>query len=201
MDNGLDLSPTDLNTDRGHLLIKDYLHTMFQVWSFCCKAFLSYQLHKVRETNMTLTLTFELLPWISIWIVNLIWIIYLSWTIYLSSLKLLGRSFLELSVARGVGDQHDLWPWPTDLNINKDHLLTKDYLPTKFEASWAKTSWVISWEKNMTFELDLWPTWPLTYWPKHQQGFTKFEASGAQLSWVISCTRCGRPTWPLTLTF
>ena len=24
--------------------------------------------------------------------------------------------------------------WPTDLNINRDHLLINDYLPTKFEA-------------------------------------------------------------------
>ena len=38
----------------------------------------------------------------------------------------------------------DLDLWPTDLKINRDHLLTKDYLPTKFEASWAKHSWVIS---------------------------------------------------------
>ena len=27
---------------------------------------------------------------------------------------------------------------PTDMNINKDHLLIKDYLPTKFEAYWGK---------------------------------------------------------------
>ena len=26
----LDLSPTDLDIDRGHLLIKDYLHTKFE---------------------------------------------------------------------------------------------------------------------------------------------------------------------------
>ena len=38
----------------------------------------------------------------------------------------------------------DLDLWPTDLNINRGHLLIKDYLPTKFEASWAKHSWVIS---------------------------------------------------------
>ena len=38
----------------------------------------------------------------------------------------------------------DLDLWPTDLNINRDHLLTKDYLPTKFEDSGAKRSWVIS---------------------------------------------------------
>ena len=34
--------------------------------------------------------------------------------------------------------------WLTDLTINRDHLLTKDYLPTKFEASGAKRSGVIS---------------------------------------------------------
>ena len=34
--------------------------------------------------------------------------------------------------------------WPTDLKINRDHLLIKDYLPTNFEASGAKPSWVIS---------------------------------------------------------
>ena len=39
----------------------------------------------------------------------------------------------------------DLDLWPTDLKINRDHLLIKDYLhvPTKFEASGAKPSWVI----------------------------------------------------------
>ena len=29
---------------------------------------------------------------------------------------------------------------PTDLNINRGHLLTKDYLPTKYEASGTKRS-------------------------------------------------------------
>ena len=46
----------------------------YQVWSFCGKAFLSYQLHKVRDTNMT----------------------------------------------------YDLDLWPTDLKINRDHLLIMD---------------------------------------------------------------------------
>ena len=48
--------------------------------------------------------------------------------------------------------------WPTDRNINRDYLLIKDYLPTKFEASLAKYSWVIRykvWETNMTFDNDL----------------------------------------------
>ena len=69
-------------------------------------------------------------------------IIYSPRTIYLPSLKLLGQSVLELSVAQGEVNWHDLWP--TDMNINRDHLLTKDYLPTKFEASGAKRYWVIS---------------------------------------------------------
>ena len=34
--------------------------------------------------------------------------------------------------------------WPTDLNMNRDHLLIKDYPLTKFGASGAKRSWVIS---------------------------------------------------------
>ena len=33
---------------------------------------------------------------------------------------------------------------PTDLNINRDHLLIKGYLPTKFEAYRVKCSLVIS---------------------------------------------------------
>ena len=35
---------------------------------------------------------------------------------------------------------YDLDLRPTDLNINMDHLLIKDYLPTKFEDSEAKHS-------------------------------------------------------------
>ena len=80
---------------------------------------------------------------------------------YLPSLKLMEHSVLELSVAQlwFTNLNFDLDLWPTDLVINRDHLLMKDYLPIKFEAS------------------------------------------GAKPIWVISCTRCGRPTWPLTLTF
>ena len=164
-----DLWPTDLNINRGHLLI------------------------------------FVLLTWISIGVISS------SRTIYLPSLKLLGQSILELSVAQGEVDWHDLWP--SDLNINRGHLLIKDNLPTKFEASGAMRSWVISctrcsrlaWPLTLTFDLltwisigviylsrtiylpslkllgqsilelsvaqgeidwhDLWP-WPLTYWPE-----------------------------------
>ena len=105
--------------------------------------------------GLIISLTIDLLTWISIEI------IFSSRTIYLLSLKLLGQSILELSVAEGVGDWHDLWPWPADLSINRDHLLTKDYLPTKFEASGAKCCWVISCTRCGRL------TWPLTYWPEY----------------------------------
>ena len=91
----LDLWPTDLNINRDHLLIKDYLPTKFEAsgakrsWVIRCTRF-------GRQT-WPLTLTFHLLIWISIGI------IYLSRTIYLPSLKLLGQSVLELSVAQGKG--------------------------------------------------------------------------------------------------
>ena len=106
-----DLWPAELNINRGHLHIKDYLPTKFE-------AFLSYC---TRWSILAWPLTFT---WISIGI------IYSSRTIYLPSLKLLGQRVLELSVAQGEVYWHDLWLWPTDLNINRDHLLIKTYLPT-----------------------------------------------------------------------
>ena len=68
----------------------------------------------------------------------------------------------------------DLDLWPTDLKINRDHLLTKDYLPTKFEASGAKRSWVISctrwsklaWPLTLTFDLLTWKSIGIIYWPR-----------------------------------
>ena len=118
----LDLWPTDLNINRGHLLIKDYLPTNFEAsgakrsWVISCTRW--------SRLAWPLTLTFDLLTWLSKGI------IYSSRTIYLPSLKLLGQSVLELSVAQGEVDWHDLWP--TDLTINRDHLLIKDYLQTWF---------------------------------------------------------------------
>ena len=58
----------------------------------------------------------------------------------------------------------DLDLWSTDLTINRDHLLTKDYLPTKFEASGVKRYWVISctkwsklaWPLTLAFDLLTW---------------------------------------------
>ena len=93
IENRLDLWPTNLNIDRGHLLIKDYLPTKFEdsgakhSWVISCTRW--------SRLAWPLTLTFDLLTWISIGI------IYWSRTIYLPSLKLLGQSVLELSVAQG----------------------------------------------------------------------------------------------------
>ena len=56
----------------------------------------------------------------------------------------------------------DLDLWPTDLKINRDHLLTKDYLPTKFEASGAKRYWVISCTRLRATDI---PTYIPTYRP------------------------------------
>ena len=92
--------------------------------------------------------------------------------------------------------------WPPDLNINRDHLITMDYLPTKFEGCGTKRSRVISctrwsrlaWPLTLTFDLNInrdnllikdYPT-------------PKFEASGAKRSWVINCTRWSRLAWLLT---
>ena len=99
----LDLWPTDLNINRDHLLTKDYLPTKFEAsgakryWVISCTRW--------SKLAWPLTLTFDLLTWKSIKI------IYSPRTIYLPSLKLLEQSVLELSVARGEVNWHDLWPW------------------------------------------------------------------------------------------
>ena len=89
----LDLWPTDLNIDRGHLLTKDYLPTKFEASGAKC----SWVISCTRWSKLAwpLTLTFDLLTWKSIGI------IYSPRTIYLPSLKLLGQSVIELSVAQG----------------------------------------------------------------------------------------------------
>ena len=78
--------------------------------------------------------------------INSLGIIYSSMTFYLPSLKLLGQRILVISctVCGRPRWTFDLDLWPTALNIIRDHLLIKDYLPTKFEASVAKSSCVIS---------------------------------------------------------
>ena len=108
----------------------------------------------VGDTDMTFDL--DLLTWISIGI------IYLSRTIYLPSLKLLRQSVLELSVAQGMGDQQTFDLEPTDLKINRDHLLILDYLnlPTKFEACRTKHCWVITCTR---YRRSTWPFFTLTF--------------------------------------
>ena len=99
-----DLWPTELNINRGHAVIKDYLLTKFEAsgakhsWVISCTRW--------SRLAWPLTLTFDLLTWISIGV------IYSSRTIYLPSLKLLGQCVLELSVAQGEVNWYDLWPWP-----------------------------------------------------------------------------------------
>ena len=46
-----------------------------------------------------------------------------------------------------IGSTFDLDIWSTDLTMDRYHLLIKDYMPTKFEASGAKGSWIISWTR------------------------------------------------------
>ena len=113
-----------------------------------------------REYAWSLILTFRLLIWI------LIRVIYSSRTIYLPSLKLLGQTVLELSVAKGVGTNitFDLEIWPFDLNIriDKEHLIIMEYLPTKFESCGESILELIS---CTTWSI---LAWPLTYWPEYQ---------------------------------
>ena len=86
----LDLCSTDLNINRDHLLIMDYLPTKFEAYG----AKRSWVIRCTRFGRLTRPLTLNLLTWISIGI------IYSTRTIYLPSLKLLGQSVLELSVAQ-----------------------------------------------------------------------------------------------------
>ena len=152
-----DLWPTDLNINRDHLLIKDYLPTKFEAteakhsWVISCTRW--------RKLVWPMTLTFDLLTWISIGVISA------SRTTYLPSLKVLRQIILELSVAQGEVNWHDLWPWPFRI---------KDYLHTKFEASEAKHSWVISctrwinlaWPLTLTFDLQTWKSIGIIYLPR-----------------------------------
>ena len=192
----LDLWPTDLNINRGLLLIKDNLPTKFEASGTKCSWVISCT--RCSRLAWPLALTFDLLTWISIGV------IYSSRTIYLPSLKLLGQSVLELSVAQGEVDWHDLWP--TDLNINRGHLLIKDYLPTKFEASGAKRSRVISctrwsrlaWTLTLTFDLLTWISIGVFYLSRTIY-LPSLKLLGQSVLGVISCTRCSRLAWSLTL--
>ena len=138
----LDLWTTDPEYRRDHLIIKDYLPTKFEAsgakgsWVISCTRYWRW--------IWPLTLAFDLLTCKSVGVIYLL-------TIYLPSLKLCYQL-------------HKVWEMNMtfDLNINKDHLIIKDYLPAKFEASGAKGYWVISCTRYGRWK------WPLTYWPENQ---------------------------------
>ena len=69
---------------------------------------------------------------------------------------------------------------PTDLKINRGHLLTKDYLPTKFEASWAKHSWVISCTRLKDTDI---PTDRPTYRPTGAKQYAPPFSKGGIIKW------------------
>ena len=156
-----DLGPTDLKINRDHLLIKDYLPTKFEAsgakrsWVIPCTRW--------SKLAWPLTLTFDLLTWISIGI------IYSPRTIYLPSLKLLGQSVLELSVAQGWSKL----AWPSTLtfdlltwkSIGINYSPKTIYLPSlKLLGQSVLELSVAQGEVNWH---EIWP-WPLTYWPENQ---------------------------------
>ena len=59
-------------------------------------------------------------------------------------LKFCCNTYINIDVCETLMPPSPTWPLTLNLQINRDHLLIKDYLPTKFEASGAKPSWVIS---------------------------------------------------------
>ena len=103
----LRLWPTNLNINRDHLLVKEYVYlpTKFEASG----AKLSWVI-----SNCCTRCCRQTWPWpLTYWHEFKKRIIYWSRSmIYLPSLKLLGQSVPDLSVAQGVRDGHDLWPWP-----------------------------------------------------------------------------------------
>ena len=167
----LDLWPTDLNINRGHLLIKNYLPTKFEASG----TKLSWVISCTRWSRLAwpLTLTFDLLTWISKGV------IYSSRTIYLPSLKLLGQSVLELSVAQGEVDWHDL------LTLTFD-LLTWISIEVIYSSSaqvWSflgTHSWVISCTRLRDTDIP-------TYWPTCAKQYAPLFSSPEPKALVSYC--------------
>ena len=126
-----------------------------------------------RRLAWYLTLTFDLLTWISIGV------IYSSRTIYLPSLMPLGQSILELSVEQGEVDWHDLWPL-TWISIGIIHWSRTIYLPSLKPLGQSFFDWLI-------------------VVLRHIQRY--FSYIGAKRFCIISCTSWRRLAWHLTLTF
>ena len=106
---------------------------------------------------------------------------YSSRTIYLPSWKFLGQSILELSVAEGEVDWHDLWPWPlTWISIGVIYSWRTIYLPSlKLLGQSVLELSVAQGEVNW---YDLWP-WPLTYWPENQYGSSTHQGLSTYQVW------------------
>ena len=163
----LDLWSIDLTINRDHLLIKDYLPTKFEApgakrcWVIRCTRF--------GRLTWSLTLTFDLLTWLSIGIIYSSRTTYQVWSLW-------GKALLSYPLHKvwETDMTFDLDLWPTDPTINRDHLLIKDYLPTKFEACGAKRSGVISctrferltWPLTLTFDLLTWLSIGIIYLPR-----------------------------------
>ena len=143
----LDLWPTDLNINRGHLLIKDYLPTKFEGYG----AKRSLVISCTRWSK----LTFDLLIWISIGVM------LSSRTIYLPSLKLLGQNILELSVAEGEVDWHDL-DLLTWISIGVIFSSRTIYLPSLKLLGQSVLELSVAQGEVNWHDLDLWP------WPENQ---------------------------------
>ena len=148
------LCPTDLNINRDHQGLSTY-----QVWSFWGKAFLKYQLHKVCAINKVWETdkTFDLVTyWPEYQQRSLLIKDYLVSTYQDSSFW--GKTFWNhpLHKVRMTDRTFDLDLWPTNLTIYNDHLLIKDYLPIKFEAS-GQSVLELSVAQGMGDQHDLWP--------------------------------------------
>ena len=94
----------------------------------------------------------------------------------------------------------DLDLWPTDLKINRDHLLTKDYLPTKFQASEAKRSSVISCTRLRATDI---PTYIPTYRPTGAKQYALLFQRGHNkmlLSVTCATTSLGHKSYAKAIT-
>ena len=107
------------------------------IWALSCT-----DSHFVNMFFVTVTLTFDLVTWKSIGV------ICQSWSMYLWSFMILGISVLELSSGNHftISGHRDLDLWPSDLKINRGHLLVMINVPMKFHDPRPKRSWVIVWQ-------------------------------------------------------
>ena len=166
-----DLWPTDLNINRGYQLIKDYRPAEYEAPG--AMRSLVFNCTICWRPTLPLTLTFDLLTWISIGI------IFSSRTIYLLSclpchlsafnLKypwVLCRFLLRSSWRKAFISYQLHKVWKTNITFDLVTWIligiinsSKDYVPTKFWSSRGKAclSYQLNkvWKTNITFDLDL----------------------------------------------